>query len=67
MPKSFCVGVKLNSADYMKENDVSDMLEQVRLLQQEQIDYLNLSGGSFENPQVGFFRRHTLSFIRKTS
>lgn len=51
----------------MKENDVSDMLEQVRLLQQEQIDYLNLSGGSFENPQVGFFRRHTLSFIRKTS
>ncbi len=52
VPRSFCVGVKMNAADYMESDAVVDMLEQVRLLQKEQVDYLNLSGGSFENPQV---------------
>ncbi|OAA76980.1 Aldolase-type TIM barrel [Akanthomyces lecanii RCEF 1005] len=52
VPRSFCVGVKMNAADYMESDAVVDMLEQVRLLQKEQVDYLNLSGGSFENPQM---------------
>lgn len=52
VPKSFCIGVKINSADHMDSGGLEDMLRQVELIQREGIDYLQLSGGSFENPQV---------------
>ncbi|RKL38514.1 hypothetical protein BFJ72_g7324 [Fusarium proliferatum] len=52
VPKSFCVGVKINSADYKDEEGMAEMLRQIELIQQEEIDYINLSGGSFEDPQM---------------
>ncbi|KAL9573939.1 hypothetical protein ACKAV7_001931 [Fusarium commune] len=50
--KSFCVGVKINSADSKDEEGMAEMLRQIELIQQEEIDYINLSGGSFEDPQM---------------
>ncbi|KAL5592129.1 hypothetical protein FOVSG1_011018 [Fusarium oxysporum f. sp. vasinfectum] len=52
VPKSFCVGVKINSADFKDEEGMAQMLRQIELIQQEEIDYINLSGGSFEDPQM---------------
>ncbi|KAF9776024.1 hypothetical protein IL306_005834 [Fusarium sp. DS 682] len=52
VPESFCVGVKINSADFRDEKGMFDMLRQIELIQREEIDYINLSGGSFEDPQM---------------
>ncbi|EXA33133.1 hypothetical protein FOVG_15735 [Fusarium oxysporum f. sp. pisi HDV247] len=52
VPKTFCVGVKINSADFKDEEGMAEMLRQIELIQQEEIDYINLSGGSFEDPQM---------------
>lgn len=52
VPKSFCVGVKINSADFKDEEGMAEMLRQIELIQQKEIDYINLSGGSFEDPQM---------------
>ncbi|KAF5978882.1 NADH oxidase [Fusarium coicis] len=52
VPKTFCVGVKINSADFKDEEGMTQMLRHIELIQQEKIDYINLSGGSFEDPQM---------------
>ncbi|KAF5648067.1 NADH oxidase [Fusarium sp. NRRL 52700] len=52
VPKTFCVGVKINSADFKDEEGMTQMLRQIELIQKEEIDYINLSGGSFEDPQM---------------
>lgn len=52
VPKSFCVGVKINTADFSDAAGFSDMLRQIDLIRRENIDYVNLSGGSFEDPKV---------------
>ncbi|EMT71670.1 NADH oxidase [Fusarium odoratissimum] len=41
VPKSFCVGVKINSADFKDEEGMAQMLRQIELIQQ-----------SFEDPQM---------------
>ncbi|KAF5537583.1 NADH oxidase [Fusarium mexicanum] len=52
VPTTFCVGVKINSADFNDEEGMAQMLRHIELIQQEEIDYINLSGGSFEDPQM---------------
>lgn len=52
VPQSFCVGVKINSADHMNPGGFDDMLKQIALIDKEKPDYIQLSGGSFENPEV---------------
>ncbi|KAH6988447.1 hypothetical protein EDB80DRAFT_755890 [Ilyonectria destructans] len=52
VPRSFCVGVKINTADFMNPKGFADMLRQIELIHKEQVDYINLSGGSFEDPQM---------------
>lgn len=50
---TFCVGVKLNSADFQRggfsENDAREVLE---MLNSEQVDLVELSGGSYESPAM---------------
>ncbi|KAK5194359.1 hypothetical protein LTR92_005601 [Exophiala xenobiotica] len=51
-PPPFCVGVKLNSADYMDEGGLSqeEALEQVRwLVECGMVDFVELSGGNAES------------------
>lgn len=49
----FCVGVKLNSADFQRggfsENDAREVLA---MLNGEQVDLVELSGGSYESPAM---------------
>lgn len=51
VPSSFCVGIKLNSADIGGHENVEEALEQIAILSNEQIDFIEISGGSFENPR----------------
>jgi 2,4-dienoyl-CoA reductase-like NADH-dependent reductase (Old Yellow Enzyme family) len=50
--KGFCVSVKLNSADQQNDVQMNDVLKQVSLLAAEDVDFIEISGGSYENPQV---------------
>ncbi|KAG9241056.1 NADH:flavin oxidoreductase/NADH oxidase-like protein [Calycina marina] len=46
----FCVGIKLNSVDVSSGNSMEETLEQVRLIVEAGIDFIEISGGSYENP-----------------
>jgi 2,4-dienoyl-CoA reductase-like NADH-dependent reductase (Old Yellow Enzyme family) len=52
VPASFCVGLKLNSADVGGAESLDDSLAQVGLIAAEQIDFIEISGGSYENPRM---------------
>ncbi|KAH7176795.1 NADH:flavin oxidoreductase/NADH oxidase [Dactylonectria macrodidyma] len=50
---TFCVGLKLNSADMDHDGDtIEDFLEQLQLLVECGIDFLEISGGTYENPTM---------------
>ncbi|KAJ8122006.1 hypothetical protein ONZ43_g1686 [Nemania bipapillata] len=52
VPKSFCVGIKLNSVDVQSTSQLSDTLEQLKLIAATGIDFLEISGGSYEQPTM---------------
>ena len=49
VPASFCVGIKLNSVDVGGSDNLEESLEQFGLIGNEQIDFVEISGGSFED------------------
>jgi 2,4-dienoyl-CoA reductase-like NADH-dependent reductase (Old Yellow Enzyme family) len=49
VPPSFCIGIKLNSADVGGRESLADSLEQVGLIVGAGIDFLEVSGGTIEN------------------
>jgi 2,4-dienoyl-CoA reductase-like NADH-dependent reductase (Old Yellow Enzyme family) len=50
---AFCVGVKLNSADFQRGGFSEDDARQVlAMLNAEQVDLVELSGGSYESPAM---------------
>jgi 2,4-dienoyl-CoA reductase-like NADH-dependent reductase (Old Yellow Enzyme family) len=51
VPATFCIGVKLNSVDH-SASDLEDTMTQIRLLVEAGIDFLEVSGGTYENPRV---------------
>ena len=51
VPSSFCVGIKLNSADHSSAT-FEDTMTQIGLLVEAGIDFLEVSGGSYEDPKV---------------
>lgn len=44
----------MNSADQQNEASLEAVLEQVSSLAAEEIDFLEISGGTYEDPQVGY-------------
>lgn len=54
IPKGFTIGIKLNSVDQQTASgtDMKDVLKQVKLLEKAGIDFLEISGGSYEDPSV---------------
>lgn len=52
MPPSFCVGVKLNSADHQSSQELSASIEQIDAIAAAGIDFLEVSGGTYEDPKV---------------
>ncbi|KXJ87689.1 hypothetical protein Micbo1qcDRAFT_151679 [Microdochium bolleyi] len=54
VPAEFCVGIKFNSADYSPGPEagraLEDRIAQVRVIAEAGIDFLEVSGGTYENP-----------------
>ncbi|KAF7554936.1 hypothetical protein G7Z17_g2540 [Cylindrodendrum hubeiense] len=52
VPKDFCVGIKLNSVDHQSPSEFSDCLEQIKLIAAAGVDFIEVSGGSYEKPDM---------------
>ncbi|KAF2739351.1 NADH:flavin oxidoreductase/NADH oxidase-like protein [Polyplosphaeria fusca] len=52
VPATFAISIKLNSADVGGSESLEESLEQVGIIAQEQIDFLEISGGSYENMRM---------------
>ncbi|RJE26252.1 FMN binding oxidoreductase [Aspergillus sclerotialis] len=51
VPSNFCVGIKLNSADH-NSSTFEGTMTQIGLLVEAGIDFLEVSGGSYEDPSM---------------
>ncbi|KAL1859214.1 hypothetical protein Plec18170_002330 [Paecilomyces lecythidis] len=51
VPSTFCIGVKLNSADY-GTSEFEDTMTQIRLFSEAGVDFLEISGGTYEDPTM---------------
>lgn len=47
--REFCIGIKMNSVDASTSDSVSDVLEQIKLIVEAGIDFIEISGGTYEN------------------
>jgi 2,4-dienoyl-CoA reductase-like NADH-dependent reductase (Old Yellow Enzyme family) len=52
LPASFCVGIKLNSVDHQEAGDLEEALQQIKFILDSGIDFLEISGGSYEDPKA---------------
>lgn len=52
VPKGFGVGIKLNSADHQHEKSLEECLQQIALIVDAGIDFLEISGGTYEDPKM---------------
>ena len=59
-PASFCIGMKFNSVDHQSPEQLKLCIEQLRLITAAGIDFLEVSGGTYENPKVSPHTRHAL-------
>ncbi|KAJ5042266.1 uncharacterized protein L3040_004819 [Drepanopeziza brunnea f. sp. 'multigermtubi'] len=46
----FCIGIKLNSVDASSSESLDDVMEQVQLIEAAGVDFLEISGGTYERP-----------------
>ncbi|BCS26389.1 NADH:flavin oxidoreductase/NADH oxidase family protein [Aspergillus puulaauensis] len=51
VPSTFCIGIKLNSADH-NSSSFEDTMTQIGLLAEAGIDFLEVSGGTYEDPKM---------------
>ncbi|KID83937.1 Aldolase-type TIM barrel [Metarhizium guizhouense ARSEF 977] len=52
VPKEFCVGIKLNSVDHQSQTELEECVEQLEAIVAAGIDFLEISGGTYENPEM---------------
>jgi 2,4-dienoyl-CoA reductase-like NADH-dependent reductase (Old Yellow Enzyme family) len=52
VPAEFCVGIKLNSVDHQSRSELDECIEQLEDIVAAGIDFLEISGGTYENPEV---------------
>ncbi|KAG6008157.1 hypothetical protein E4U21_004914 [Claviceps maximensis] len=50
VPKDFCVGIKFNSVDHQSNQELEDCIAQLEDIVAAGIDFLEISGGSYEDP-----------------
>lgn len=50
--KDFCIGIKLNSVDASSSDSLSDVIEQIQLIVESGVDFIEISGGTYENPRM---------------
>ena len=54
LPAGFCVGISLNSIEQPSKEELSEYIEQLKLIKDAGVDFVEISGGTFENPTVGY-------------
>ncbi|KAF4333047.1 NADH oxidase [Fusarium beomiforme] len=52
VPANFCIGLKFNSADHQSPTELRECLEQAAIIAEVGLDFLEVSGGSYENPTM---------------
>lgn len=52
LPADFCVGIKVNSADHQSQEALSDFVVQLKMIVEAGVDFVEISGGSYEDPKV---------------
>ncbi|RAK95597.1 NADH:flavin oxidoreductase/NADH oxidase family protein [Aspergillus ibericus CBS 121593] len=52
VPATFCVGIKLNSVDHQSESELKSCIEQLRLIVEAGVDFVEISGGTYEDPKM---------------
>lgn len=52
VPASFCIGIKFNSVDHQSEERLRECIEGLKVITNAGIDFMEVSGGSYENPRV---------------
>ncbi|KAM3426706.1 hypothetical protein NHJ13734_009305 [Beauveria thailandica] len=52
VPKTFCIGVKINSVDHQASSELQSFLEQLDEMIKVGIDFLEISGGTYESPDM---------------
>ncbi|KAF7928933.1 uncharacterized protein EAE97_009775 [Botrytis byssoidea] len=50
--KEFCIGIKVNSVDAASNESLEDSMEQIRCIVEAGVDFIEISGGSYENPRM---------------
>lgn len=61
VPGSFCVGITINSVDSAFPEVLADRIRQLELVASAGADFIEISGGTFENPLVGYSPRDVYS------
>jgi 2,4-dienoyl-CoA reductase-like NADH-dependent reductase (Old Yellow Enzyme family) len=51
VPATFCIGIKLNSADHSSKT-FEETMTQIALLAEAGIDFMEISGGTYEDPKM---------------
>lgn len=51
-PKGFAIGIKFNSVDHQSESELKDCIEQLKVITDAGVDFLEVSGGTYEDPSV---------------
>lgn len=62
-PKGFTIGIKLNSVDHQSESALKDCIEQLEVITEAGIDFLEVSGGSYEDPVVSVVQNRSLPYM----
>ncbi|TKX23811.1 NADH-dependent flavin oxidoreductase [Elsinoe australis] len=52
VPSKFCVGIKFNSVDHQSADALKGCIEQLQMIVEAGVDFLEISGGSYENPTM---------------
>lgn len=52
VPAGFCIGIKLNSVDHQSPEQLAMCIEQLKLITAAGVDFIEISGGTYENPKV---------------
>ncbi|KAK4191303.1 NADH oxidase 3 [Podospora australis] len=47
--KNFAVGIKVNSVDHQEKGELAETIEQLKLIADAGVDFIEISGGSFED------------------
>ncbi|KAM0540613.1 hypothetical protein ACHAPJ_013569 [Fusarium lateritium] len=66
VPPGFTIGIKFNSVDHQSSSALEDCVEQLRLISEAGIDFLEISGGSYEEP-IGIEDPEKIKRIKKPS